>query len=227
MRMIYYLVLTLLFMSQTIAAQGILDDPKAIFMDQNGSTLSREEAGEMLYSAQRYRLEKDNQRVPGKLVVTLIPISDREFEKLMKEDRKALKEMEGKPMNSFALSNMHGETISSEVYKGKTTVYNFWFTGCRPCIEELPQLNSLVDNYGDKTNFVAITFNDSGMVNKFLRKRKFNYSILVDANDLVREMNVTAYPTHIIVDEKGIVQKVFIGANESIGSKIENVISSL
>ncbi|MCR9253874.1 MAG: TlpA family protein disulfide reductase [bacterium] len=217
-----------LVMTYSVAnGQGILDDPNAIFLNVEGKTLSREQAGEMLYSQQRYRLDKDNTKVPGKVLVTLVPITQKEFDKIIAANQKSVKGLKGKKMSDFELPGLDGNMVSSESMEGKIVVYNFWFTSCRPCIEELPQLNELVEKYGDRITFVAPTFNDKAMVDKFLKRREFKYQILTDGNDLSKEMNITSYPTHLVVDEKGIIRKVFIGANQFIGQKLDSAIKSL
>ena len=96
-----------LLMTSVIYAQGILDDPKAIFISPEGTSLSRDEAGELLYSNQRYRLEKDTEKIPGKVLVKLIPISQKEFDRMIAEDQKSVKSLKGATMNQFTLLTDH------------------------------------------------------------------------------------------------------------------------
>ena len=208
-------------------SQGILDDPTAIFISPEGKTLSREDAAKLIYSKQRYRLDKDDTKVPGKVLVTLVPISQKEFDKIMAGQQKSVKGLKGSKMADFTLPDVNGTLVSGKDLKGKIVVYNFWFTSCRPCIEELPQLNELVEKYGDQVTFIAPTFNDKTLVDRFLKRREFNYQILTDGTELSKAMGITSYPTHIIVDQEGVIRKVFIGANESIGRKLDSAIKSM
>ncbi len=208
-------------------AQGILDDPDAVFISPEGNTLSREEAADMLYSSQRYRLEKDATKIPGKLLVTLVPISEKEFQKIIADQQKSVKGLKGSKMVDYELPDLEGNLVKHEELIGKIVVYNFWFTGCRPCIEELPQLNELADKHGSDVLFIAPTFNNQKQVEKWLSKREFKYKILVDGTELSKQLGITSYPTHLVVDPEGVIRKVFIGANESIGKKLDSAINSL
>lgn len=90
--------------------------------------------------------------------------------------------------------------------KGQVVVLNFWFTGCQPCIEEIPDLNKLVDYYtGKKVTFISFTYNKSIVVKKFLTQHPFKFKIVAD-NDTVRRENFklfSAWPYTIIISKKG------------------------
>ena len=54
-----------------------------------------------------------------------------------------------------------------------------WFTSCALCIEEMPVLNELKSKYGEKFNFLSITFDSESKVKKFLEKHKFEFTHIV------------------------------------------------
>ncbi len=64
------------------------------------------------------------------------------------------------------------------------------------------------------------------MVNRFLTKRKFNYQTLVGGSELVKQMSITSYPTHLIVNAGGEIVDVIQYGSETIGITIEKVIKS-
>ncbi len=41
--------------------------------------------------------------------------------------------------------------------KGRPLVLNFWFTGCKPCIAEMPELSRWVVEMPD-ANYIAVTY---------------------------------------------------------------------
>lgn len=57
----------------------------------------------------------------------------------------------------FSLRDMQGKNWTNEQLKGKKTVINFWFTGCGPCRNEMPELGSWVKQFPEVT-VLAITF---------------------------------------------------------------------
>ncbi len=144
--------------------------------------------------------------------------------------------LKGKELPEFQLKDLDGNTVTSESLKGKVTFINLWFTSCPPCIKEIPQLASLKKKYGDKVNFVAITFNSSYKVKAFLDKHKeFNYTHLVDAREYLYDtLDNKSFPKNIILNKENKLIYIDNGipvSETKVESKaineIENLIDSL
>lgn len=102
---------------------------------------------------------------------------------------------ENKPLPEFHLKNLKSKKISSNDFKGKTTLINLWFTNCFPCVKEIPMLNVLEKKYKDRVNFLAITYDPKQKVKEFLKRKDFNFQHLVDARSyLHEELGNRAYP---------------------------------
>lgn len=110
---------------------------------------------------------------------------------------------------------------------GKPTFINFWFTRCPPCIEELPLLDQLKAKYGDKVNFISITFDDRQKVDAFLKKHKFDYSHITDAGKQIDALHVSAFPTNLILDKNGVITTLYGAVNEFRIKQIETIIDIL
>lgn len=108
----------------------------------------------------------------------------------------------------YKLKTLDSETLSLTELHGKPTFLSFWFTRCAPCIKELPALRDLKSTYGDKVNFIAITFDSAESVKSFLEKRNFNYRHIVDANDFITSIGLNTYPRNIILDKNGNVTAI-------------------
>lgn len=50
----------------------------------------------------------------------------------------------------FSGKSLAGQTLDISRYRGKVVVLVYWATWCRPCLEELPQLQGLYKDYHDK-----------------------------------------------------------------------------
>ena len=62
----------------------------------------------------------------------------------------------------FYLKNEHNESISLKSLAGNIVYITFWFTGCKPCIKEIPEENHLVDVFkNEKVKIVSICMNSS------------------------------------------------------------------
>ena len=128
----------------------------------------------------------------------------------------------GSEFPSFELEQLNGTKLYSSSLKGKVLFINFWFTACVPCIEEMPELNKLVKAYGDKVEFLSITFDSVEKVQKFLDKRNFDFKHLVNASDFLKnELQNKSYPRNIIVNKLGEIALINDGLpftrNETTG----------
>jgi thiol-disulfide isomerase/thioredoxin len=78
-----------------------------------------------------------------------------------------------------SLVTIEGRTFTPLEMKGKTIVYNFWFTACKPCVAEIPALNMLGKKYASDTLiFIAITFDEKNKIDLFLKKTPFDFQIV-------------------------------------------------
>ena len=79
--------------------------------------------------------------------------------------------LQGKAFPDFEIKLIDETTLSNQDLKGKPSMINFWFAQCAPCIDEMPLLNKLKNQYSDQVNFVAITYENKTAIEKFLTKK--------------------------------------------------------
>ena len=118
------------------------------------------------------------------------------------------KKIIGKPFPLFNVESIDGKVINLESLKGKPTIINLWFTNCTPCIEEMPILNKIKKQFGDKCNYVAITFDPKDKVQKILSKVNFDFTQIVNSKQLTKKMGFNSYPSNIFLDKNGIVRQI-------------------
>lgn len=114
----------------------------------------------------------------------------------------------GRPFPIQYFKDAAGRDYPQAALAGKPSVVHFWFTRCPPCIEELPELNSLKAKFGNQIHFIAITYDDAATVNKFLKKHPLSFSHITDAGEGVGKLGIAAYPMTLILDKNGIVISV-------------------
>ena len=131
--------------------------------------------------------------------------------RIVEEAKKKVKKMKGQSFPSFDLTTLEGHRFTSEDVKGKFVLFNFWFTRCKPCVEEMPELNELVHTFDKDVLFFAPTFDDSLTVSNFLTRFDFDYQSIPDAKEFCMALDIRSYPTHFIVNPDGIIEKVIIG----------------
>jgi len=120
-----------------------------------------------------------------------------------------------KPIPSFKLVTMNGDTISSKQIEGKVIVLNFWFIDCHPCIAEVPGMNKLTAEYkNNNVEFLAITWEtDKRVKEEFLKKYKLDFKIIPEARRYINNAMASGYPTTYILDTKGIIREAWNGGS--------------
>lgn len=139
------------------------------------------------------------------------------------------------PLPAFMVRTLEGRKIDSRALKGKIVVLNFWFTACKPCVLEIPELNALVESYRADTNvvFLAPALDQAAAITPFLEKHPFAYQVIPDAGNLTREtFGIRSFPTHLIADRNGNIHYRSVGysshsANGSTVDGIKNKIRQL
>jgi peroxiredoxin len=136
------------------------------------------------------------------------------------------KDLEGKKPPFFGLPDMTGNWWDLANQSGKIVLLKFWFTTCTPCIEEMPELNKLVDEFKGNPDvvFIAPAVDEKEKTEAFLKKRTFNYMVLPEAYDLTDTYAVQGYPTHVVIGKDGKVTKVITGQNSQIFRTLRSII---
>ena len=130
----------------------------------------------------------------------------------------------GEQFPEFNLENINGTQTTLNSLKGEIVFINLWFTACAPCIDEMPALNDLKEEYKDKVKFIAITFDGNTQIEKFLSKREFNFEHLSNAGNFLREtLKNKNYPKNIILDREGKISYMNNGIPYTKDSKGEMI----
>ncbi|HVH27181.1 MAG TPA: TlpA disulfide reductase family protein [Vicinamibacterales bacterium] len=115
------------------------------------------------------------------------------------------------PLRAFTAQDLDGRPISSESWRGKVTIVNFWATWCPPCRAEIPDLIALQNEYPDQLQIVGISQDEAGpdVVRRFVEEQGINYPIVMSTPELEAVFTgIYALPTSFIVDrDLQIVQK--------------------
>ena len=110
----------------------------------------------------------------------------------------------GSKFPPFKLKATDGSVVDSKSLRGRYALLNFYFAACAPCIEEIPKLNEFSSR---NKNFamVAVTPDSTEETRKFAQKTSFGWTILADAEGLVKQAGVYGFPTFILLDASGDV----------------------
>tara|TARA_R110000751_G_scaffold14621_2_gene47201 strand:+ start:92610 stop:93344 length:735 start_codon:yes stop_codon:yes gene_type:complete len=133
----------------------------------------------------------------------------------------------GEKAYDFIATDLDGNTFKLSDLKGQVVILNFWFTNCGPCIQEMPELNKLADNFkSKKVKFLAITFNQKDNIEQFLKTQDFKFTILPNANNIISLYGVGTFPTTIVINKKGEIVTKEVGYRTNIKSVLTKAINA-
>lgn len=130
---------------------------------------------------------------------------------------------------SIRLTSLDGQRFDLNAMGGKIVVINLWFIGCSPCRKEIPRLNELVREFSDKpVVFLAPSFDSAETLRSFLKNTAFAYHIVPDAETIINgPFNASSFPTHIVIDQNGLIEATLIGASERRPEEVRRLILRL
>ncbi|SNZ02055.1 TlpA family protein disulfide reductase [Flagellimonas pacifica] len=111
----------------------------------------------------------------------------------------------------WKLVSLNGNQMDFQSSKGEVLLVNFWATWCPPCVAELPSLEKLYADYGDKVKFVLVTNEQPEKVSHFVQKKSYTVPIYFERSSTPDMFFSKSIPAtyiisksgKIVVDEKG------------------------
>jgi peroxiredoxin len=124
----------------------------------------------------------------------------------------------GKPID-FKSVTADGTEVSSDDYRGKVLVLNFWYAACPPCRVEAPDLQKLFTEFdGAGATFLGVNVRDQADTsNAFATDAGITYPSVIDANNgnmllaFAGTVAPNAVPTTLVIDKQGRVAARFLG----------------
>lgn len=132
-------------------------------------------------------------------------------------------------LSQFTGQDLQGEAVDEGLLQGhKLTMVNVWATFCTPCINEMPDLGELSQEYSDKgvqiVGMVSDVMASDGSIDKdqvalaqeIVEATEANYTHIIPGDDLYSLLyQITSVPTTFFVDENGDqVGSAYLGAKD-------------
>lgn len=132
----------------------------------------------------------------------------------------------------FRLTTLQGQVLSLDQLAGRVVVLDFWATWCHPCVESVPDLKDLSKKYaGQGLVLISVSADEKEEAwREFIEKKKMDWPQYWDSQGQVARMfGVHAFPTYIVIDDKGIIQQRLVGENpqQSVASRLRDALAVL
>lgn len=130
-------------------------------------------------------------------------------------------------LSVFTAQDLQGNGVNQEILKGKKlTMVNVWATFCGPCINEMPDLGALAQEYADKGVQIVGLLSDANasdgsvsasqveLAQEIVDATGANYLHIIPGTDMMGLLyQITSVPTTFFVDETGKqVGTAYVGA---------------
>jgi thiol-disulfide isomerase/thioredoxin len=120
----------------------------------------------------------------------------------------------GQPAPSLTAVDLDGRSWSIEDGRGRLTWINYWATWCPPCRTEMPMMQRLSEQYGDRLLILGVNWaEERSTVEAFVARYAITYPILLDPtlDNFYRWSPQFGLPRHYFVDERGVVVREILG----------------
>lgn len=113
----------------------------------------------------------------------------------------------------FTLTDLNGEQVSLNQFKGHPVLVNFWATWCGPCKVEMPLLEDRFERYAPDLIVLGINYDEpENIVQNYVDQLGLKFTILLDPGGKVNDQYlIQGYPSSVFIDKEGIIQAVHIG----------------
>lgn len=132
----------------------------------------------------------------------------------------------GDKLLPFKSKDTAGKVWSDKNTVGKPLVLNFWYTGCGPCIKEMPELNKWIDSYPN-VNYLAVTWDKPEQIAGIIKRRNFKFPQIANDNVLRKMFAIQVTPTFVLVDKQGVVRKIMLGTSRQKRDIMLSLISKM
>ena len=125
-------------------------------------------------------------------------------------------EQAGETAPDFEAELADGTTMTLSEAEGKVVLLNFWATWCGPCVEEMPAIQKLYDDYNaTKVQILAVDCAETrGEVDTFIREQGYTFPIVYDEDGSIGSLYpTTGIPYTVIIDANGKVVQTFLGSD--------------
>jgi len=128
---------------------------------------------------------------------------------------------------------LDGKTTEISSLQGSSlTLIDFWATWCQPCLKSIPEFIDIQENFQDKgVQVLGVNIDGPRNLSKvkpFVLAKGINYPIILDTDkNLMRDFNVAAVPTLIIVNSTGDIVYLHEGFQKGDGHVIREELTKL
>lgn len=134
--------------------------------------------------------------------------------------------MSGVPAKDFTLNDINGNPLSLSSLRGKYVILDFWGSWCGPCVKGIPDMKTYYSKYKNKLEILGIDCNESEAAWKnAVTKYEIPWLNVYNpsTSTLINDYGIMGYPTKIVIDPNGNINKVTVGENPGFYTYLDSL----
>ncbi|ADL11561.1 TlpA family protein disulfide reductase [Acetohalobium arabaticum] len=125
----------------------------------------------------------------------------------------------------FTLTDLNGKKVKLSDFKGQVVFLNFWATWCPPCRAEMPHIQEIHQEKGNKVKVLAVNVKESPKkVKEFMEKNGYNFTVLMDkTGEVANDYLVRGIPKTLIINQERVITTEHVGSMNK--TKMNNLLT--
>ncbi len=136
----------------------------------------------------------------------------------------------GQAAPNFKLKTLEDESFDLSKQQGQVIVLDFFATWCGPCVQAMPQVDAVVDEFADKgVKLIAVNMQeDNESVAGLMERLKIEPTVVMDIDGATAaKYNVSAIPQTVIIGRDGKVARLFVGGGPSFAADLRAALEAV
>ncbi len=132
-------------------------------------------------------------------------------------------------LGRFSLLDESGKPLNIKQYRGKLVIIDFWATWCGQCLTTMKQTDALQKRFPDQVVVIAPSGDTEltrAQARRYLDKMKYGFVLVYD-NENRRQIHLPYIPARLLLDQKGRLRFMEVGASPTGGVILERKVQSL
>ncbi len=112
----------------------------------------------------------------------------------------------------WTLMDIEGSSVSFSKFKGEVVFLSIWATWCPPCRAEMPNIQHLYEQYGDRVSFVLASQEDPETILRFMEDQGYSMPVYRLVQNPPAKLSTSSIPTSFLISPEGKIQVRKTGA---------------
>ncbi len=120
-----------------------------------------------------------------------------------------------------------GTRVTLSTFRDRPIILNLWATWCGPCVREMPTLEALYKQYGDRVAFVCISNEDMPTINAFVEKTELTLPIYKMADLPPAIFRTPGIPATFVIGSGAVLRVKHEGQADWSAANVQNYLDLL